>query len=73
MKVLVLYDSEGIKAWLYKESIETVREHIENGYPHLKEAFHNGLLKAVELELSEEDAIADKFKVTGSTIKMVEI
>lgn len=54
MKILVLYDEE-IKGWLVGEALETVPAHIENGYPELKAGYEAGTVKAVVIDVPDEE------------------
>lgn len=70
MKVLVLYTSEGIKAWLVNETFENVPEHIKNGYPELLPAFESKELKAEIIEVPEEDVFrADIYTIKTGIIE----
>jgi hypothetical protein len=51
VKVLVLFDTAIIKAWLVGEDISTVDQHITNGYKELTVGYASGTVKAVNIEV----------------------
>lgn len=56
MRILVIHDGQNILAWLVGEHVSNAVLHIENGYPELKIAWENGVIKAENIDVPADDA-----------------
>ncbi len=74
MNVLVFHDDSEICAWLCEENLDSVDDHITNGYPHLEALKLSGVLKAEiitapEALFNKKEAAADSFEVSAGKVQ----
>ncbi len=74
VKVLVMFDSSNILAWLVNEDISVVEEHIRNGYPQLMEGYLVGEVIAKNIKVPEQNQFrSDLYRVSaGEVVQAIE-